>query len=136
MKCTNTQILNELLKLAKRNGATVIENKSIKCLGEYYYWRKEIRVWKLNNLTQSVLVLAHELGHHIDYTNDETRFINDSAQPWTICKLESIAWNNARKLLKDMGFKRWNSYRSLRVQCQRIYRKLANTNRFLYSEYV
>ena len=61
-----------------------------------------------------IISLAHEVGHYLDlkfnFNFDASQFTIASMNGKELIKTETIAWENARTILKEMGFNNWDSF--------------------------
>ena len=110
---TNERVLRLLMTHANSHGLKVGSNDQLKWRGAYYPGLKRVELRHLNEASDSISVLAHEIGHHYDYLKCKRAFYGSRSLK-TALRLERVAWSNARRTLEWLGFEDWAVFGALR----------------------
>lgn len=131
-------IYNSLKRIVKSNDIEIEEISGFYNYGAFNPTLNRIHVSVIKNKYYSNIILAHEFGHYLAFLNKNEKSISylenlynkilfvklSSKQKLIILKEERIAWRNARKILKKLGFKNWQVFNKFKKSCLSEYERL------------
>lgn len=115
------------------------ENHSIKIINDYWSIRNGKAICSIyddktislavscgmcNFGLRKVVILAHELGHIIQYLNKSFEEVCEVMDDDDYVGIEINAWNNAYGLLSDFGWNDWEYFKRVKEECLESYREL------------